>query len=127
MKWAMIYSVILFLPFFFALMAVPQTAMKLFDASDFMLGMGVPAVRILSVAWLAAIPSLVIAAGLQGLSLGTHSMLLTMVRQVILPVVFALALRLTGKVEWIWTGFILAELLGFPLALTLWRRAYRSV
>ena len=72
------------------------------------------------------LPALVLAAGLQGLSLGMHSMVLTLTRQAILPVLFALILRLTGSLTVLWSAFILAEAAGIPLGLWLWRRAYRN-
>ena len=126
-RWTLIDSAAFFLPFFAVLELAPGLVLKLFDASDFMLEIGVPALRLLALAWFLSIPSLVHAAGLQGLSLGAHSMVLTMTRQAILPVVFALILRLFGQLDLIWTGLILAEALGIPLALLLWRRAYRAV
>ncbi len=101
--------------------------MELFNAGSNMMAIGKPAFRILSTAWLISIPSLVFAAALQGLSLGTHSMILTMARQAVLPVLFALLLRLTGSLNMIWLGYILAEAICIPLALYLWRKAYANV
>ena len=45
---------------------------------------GVPALRILSVAYLLSIPGLIYQAALQGLSLGKESMYISMTRQAIL-------------------------------------------
>ena len=42
-----------------------------------------------------------------------------------LPVVFALLLRLTGNLNLLWLTFILAELAGIPFALWLWRGAQK--
>ena len=123
-KWALIYGALFFVPFFAVLEGAPTLVLRLFDAGEVMLGLGVPALRILAAAWLISIPALVLTAGLQGLSLGGSAMVLTMTRQAILPVIFALALQFTGSLEMIWLGYVLAELLGIPLALVLWRRAY---
>ena len=57
---------------------------------------GVPALRILAVAYLLSIPGLIYQAALQGLSLGKESMYISMTRQAILPLVFAFLLK------WIW-------------------------
>lgn len=92
-----------------------------------MFSIGIPALRILAVSYFASIPSLVCAAALQGLSLGASSMCLTMTRQAILPVLLVLALRPFGRLELIWGAFVLAELLGIPLAVALWSRAYRKI
>lgn len=122
-RWTLIDSVLLFLPFFALLELAPGLVLTLFDASPFMLGIGIPALRILAVSYLLSVPNLVFAAALQGLSLGTTSMILTMTRQAVLPILFALVLRLFGNLELLWTAFILAEALGIPLALRLWKRA----
>lgn len=124
LKWALADSVLLFLAFFAVLEFAPALVLQLFDASDHMLQIGIPALRILAVAWLAGIPALVVTAGLQGLSLGGASMVLTLTRQAVLPVVFALVLQFFGNLDLIWVGFILAESAGIPLALFLWKRAF---
>lgn len=125
-KWAMVYSAALFLVFFAVLELAPALVLSIFETSEHMLRLGVPALRILAVSWLISIPSLVLAAGLQGFSLGTHSMILTMTRQAVLPVAFALILQLSGSLELVWLGFVLAELAGMPLAVILWKRAYQT-
>lgn len=124
-RWTLIYSVLLYLVFFVGLELIPGIVLEIFDASDYMLAIGIPALRILAVAYFASIPNLVFAAALQGLSLGTKSMYLTMARQAILPVLFALGLRGFGNLNLIWIAFILAELVGIPLAVFLWRGAYK--
>ncbi len=126
-KWAMIYSVLFFLLFFAVLEIAPALVLQIFEISEHMRQIAVPALRILTVSWLVSIPSLVLAASFQGFSLGTYSMVLTMTRQAILPVAFALILQLFGSLNLIWLGFILAELVGIPLALSLWKRAWRRV
>ena len=79
---------------------------------------GVPALRILSVAYLLSIPGLIYQAALQGLSLGKESMYISMTRQAILPLVFAFLLKGFGNLNLIWG----AELCGIPLAAALWKR-----
>ncbi|WP_322173980.1 MATE family efflux transporter [Acutalibacter caecimuris] len=126
-KWAMIYSALFFLLFFAVLEIAPALVLQIFETSEHMRQIAVPALRILTVSWLVSIPSLVLAASFQGFSLGTYSMVLTMTRQAILPVAFALILQLFGSLNLIWLGFILAELAGIPLALVLWKKAWRGV
>lgn len=125
--WAVIYSALFYLVFLAVLQAMPDKVLQLFKASDYMSGIGVPALRILSLAWLFSIPNLVCAAALQGLSLGTKSMYLNFLRQAALPVLFALLLSRTGQLNMIWLGFILAEVLSFPFAWRFWSKAYKSV
>ena len=126
-KWALIYSTVLYLVFFIGLECVPGMVLQIFEASDYMMTIGMPALRIFAVAYFVSIPNLVFAAALQGLSLGTRSMYLTVTRQAILPVVFALVLRMFGILDYIWCAFVLAELVGIPFAIYLWRKSRNMI
>ena len=123
-KWTFIYSVLLYLGFFAVLELIPGIVLKIFDASDYMLDIGIPALRIFAVSYFLSIPGMIFAAALQGLSLGTKSMYLTMTRQAILPVVFALILRNFDILNLVWLAFVLAEVIGIPFAIYLWNKLF---
>ena len=101
-----------YLVFFGVLELAPGAVLGIFDASDHMLRIGTPA--------------LVMSAGLQGLSMGMSSMVVTMARQALLPLIFAFALSRTGELDHLWFSFVLAELAGLPLAVFFWKRGYRK-
>lgn len=126
-RWALIYSLLLYVAFLVALELAPGAVMRLFNASDTMMGIGRSAVRLMALAWLVSIPNLVVAAGLQGLSLPRPSMLLTMMRQAILPVGLSLAVRGLGNLNLVWLAFVAAEALCVPLGMAMWRRSYQAV
>ena len=119
---ALVDATLFFAPFLALLEFMPVLVLRLFHASEFMMQIGIPAVRLLALSWLLSIPSQVVAAGLQGLSLANPSMILTMLRQAILPVALALLLRPFGHLPFIWLSFALAESLCLPLALFFWKR-----
>lgn len=121
-RYGILYGGGLFLIFFAVLEFCPGVVLKLFDASDNLMRIGVPALRILAVAYLLSIPGLIYQAALQGLSLGKESMYISMTRQAILPLVFAFLLKGSGNLNLIWGAFVLAELCGIPLAAALWKR-----
>ena len=121
LRWAMGYSALFFLPFLLVLEFAPSWVLRLFNASEHMMGIGIPAVRILALAWIISIPNLVIAAALQGLSQPRQSMVLTLLRQAILPVLLALVFRHFGNLNLIWLAFVMAEAIGIPAAMMLWR------
>ncbi len=126
-KWAMVYGALLYLVFFAVLELLPATVLRIFDASDYMLEIGIPALRILALSWFLAIPGLVLSAGLQGLSMGLSSMVITMTRQAVLPLAFTMILRIFGNLDVLWIGFIAAELAGIPLAAFLWRKKLAQI
>ena len=122
-RWTLVDSFLMYILFFAVLELYPAAVLRLFDASEYMLTIGRPTLRILAVAYYLSIPNLVFAAALQGLSQGTRSMVLTMTRQAILPVVFATILSRLGQLNLVWMAFVLAETAAIPLALRLWRGA----
>lgn len=126
-KWAFIYSVAFFIPFLLLLEIQPVRALELFDASSNMLSIGVPALRIIAIGWLCSLPSLVLTACMQGLSLGVYSMIVTIARQAVFPIAIAFVFQFFGNIDLIWASLILAELAGMPIAAVLWKRASRRV
>lgn len=126
-KWAMVYGSLLYLAFFGVLELAPAMVLRIFDASEFMLEIGSPALRILALSWFLSIPGLVLSAGLQGLSMGMSSMVITMTRQAILPLGFTMILRTFGNLDILWTGFLAAELAGIPLAVVLWKKRLAKI
>ena len=126
-KWAMIYSGVFYLVFLLILEIFPGTVLRLFNASEHMMNIGIPAVRILGAAWFISIPSLVFAAAMQGLSLPRPSLILTMLRQAVLPVLLAGLLSLTGYLPSVWISFIIAELACLPLAMGFWKKNWNTL
>ena len=122
LRWALIYSFVFYAPFLAVLEIAPAFVLRLFNASQHMMLIGIPAVRLLGLSWLISIPSLVVAAALQGLSLPAPSMVLTMLRQAILPVLLAWALKFTGSLTFIWAAFVVAEAICVPLCVYLWKK-----
>ena len=126
-KWGLIYSALFYSPFILVLELFPDIVMRLFNASTTMMNIGEPAVRHWAVAWLLSIPNLVISSALQGLSMARPCMILTMLRQAVLPVLSAFLLRNAGEVIWIWSAFSISEALCIPLAVKMWKKSVISV
>ena len=126
-KWALCWSGLFYIVFLMLLELLPEAVLRLFNASDHMMAIGVPAVRILAAAWLVSIPALVFSAAMQGLSLPRPSMVLTLLRQAVLPVALAALLRLTGWLPSVWIAFVAAEVLCVPLAAALWKKSWNTL
>lgn len=123
----MLDSLLFFLPFLLVLEWLPNTILQLFNASGTMLEIGTPALRLMALAWLISIPGLVVSAALQGLSLARPSMVLTVLRQAILPVLLVFVLGKTGQMISVWAAFLAAEAICIPLAGKQWNRNYTSM
>ncbi|MCQ2982958.1 MAG: MATE family efflux transporter [Treponemataceae bacterium] len=122
-RYAVVDSVILYIPLFLILELLPGKVMLLFNASESMTMIGCAAVRIFGIVWLVGIPNMVISSALQGLSKANSSMLLTVLRQAVLPLLFAFILSKAGNLNVIWFAFVLAEILMMYPATLLWKKA----
>ena len=126
-RYAILYSLILYIPLFLLLMLFPSKIMLLFEASEKMMEIGVSAVRIFALVWLISIPNLVISSALQGLSRANSSMLLTILRQAVLPLLLAFVVSGLGQINLIWLAFVIAEIIVIYPAVLLWRKDLNRV
>ena len=106
--------------------ALPVPLLRLFDASDAMLTLGVPAIRIISASFCFAGASVILSGCMQGLGRGSESLWVALLRQliVILPAAVLLA-RIS--LDAVWFAFPLAEAAGLAAALLLHRRVTRRL
>lgn len=88
----------------------PGAMLKMFDASEHMLSMGIPALRIISVSFCFAGACIVLSSVFQALGNGVFSMLVSITRQLVLLLPSAYLLSLTGNVNNIWWSFPIAEI-----------------
>ncbi len=101
---------------------VPEQVLLLFDASEEMIAIGVTALRIMAVSYLLSNVCLTFSSAFQGLGMGVQSMLLTLSRQVIMPVLLIAAASGFGELSLIWWAFVLAEALVIPAGMILWKK-----
>lgn len=98
--------------------------LELFNASDHMLEVGVPALRIISTSFLFAGYSIVISSVFQALGNGVYSLITSFARQLvcILPLAYLFAKYL--GLAYVWLSFPLAELICLIVTTCLFRRIY---
>ena len=97
----------------FALMQlIPQVFLGFFDASAEMLAIGVPALRTISISFLAAGACIIIGSTFQALGKGTYSMFVSIARQLVVLIPAAWLLSKTGNLNAVWWAFPIAEIMG---------------
>lgn len=121
-RWAIAYAVLLYGIFFVIMEIFPERVLLWFDASEEMLAIGVTALRIMAVSFFLSNICMTYASAFQGLGMGVQSMLLTLSRQVVLPMVFIAILSRTGNLPLIWFSFVLAEAVVIPVGVFFWRK-----
>lgn len=126
-KFAFLLALCIMIAGFLVFQLLPAPILRLFDASDTMLSIGVPALRIISISFLLASGSIISISTLQALGKGVQSMMISFTRQliVLLPVAWLLSLR--GTLESIWWAFPIAEVVTLALSVFLLAHAYRTL
>jgi Na+-driven multidrug efflux pump len=87
----------------------PRQLLAMFNASEEMYAIGVPALRRIAIHFPVAAVSITLISVFQALGKGLMSMIVSFVRQIIVLLPAAYLLSLTGDVNNIWWAFIIAE------------------
>ena len=106
----------------------PAQLLAIFDASEDMLSMGVPALRTISLHFPIAAICIGMGSVFQALGFSVYSMVNSFVRQlvVLLPSAFLLG-AIRGNVNSVWWAFIIAEVFSLALTVLFFTRIYRNV
>lgn len=100
--------------------------LSIFNASDYMLSIGVPALRTIAVHFLIAGFSIVSSSVFQALSHGFFSLWISLVRQLIVLLPVAFLLSLTGDLEKVWWCFPVAELVSAAMCAFFLRYTFKK-
>lgn len=101
---------------------IPETMLKIFDASENMLEIGVPALRTISISFVMAGFCIAMGSVFQAIGKSYFSMIVSFTRQLVVLVPVAFLLSKTGVLENVWWAFPIAEV--FSLAVTLISYSY---
>ena len=101
---------------------IPETMLKIFDASENMLAIGVPALRTISISFVMAGFCIAMGSVFQAIGKSYFSMIVSFTRQLVVLVPVAYLLSKTGVLENVWWAFPIAEV--FSLAVTLISYSY---
>lgn len=102
--------------------SIPATLLGLFEASEHMLAIGVPALQTISLSFVFAGFCIVVSSVFQALGNGVYSMLMSFVRQiiVILPVAFVFA-KFLG-LDAVWFSYPIAEIVAVVMCIFMLKR-----
>ena len=108
--------------------SIPDKLLMLFDASDEMLRVGVPALRIISLSFPLAGFGIGAGAVFQALGFSVYSMVISLIRQlvVLIPCAYLIGM-LTGDVTGVWWAFVVAEVVSLTVSALYLRRVNRNV
>lgn len=112
-------------------LTIPGTLLSLFDASETMLAIGEPALRIISTSFTFAGVCIVLGSIFQALGHSVYSMIVSFIRQlvVLVPCAYLLARvgQRVGNDNLVWLSYPIAEVFSLAVTLILFAKLYRNV
>ena len=105
----------------------PNKVLSIFAASDAMLAIGIPALRIICLHFLLAGISVVLSSVFQALGNGVFSLIVSVLRQLVVLIPMAWLLSKTGNVNMVWWSFLIAEVVSVLLSLGFMKRIDKTI
>ncbi len=96
---------------------IPEQMLRLFDASEDMMSIGVPALRFISLSFVLAAVNINFGASFQALGRSYYSMIVSFARQIVVLLPAAYLLSKTGVVSNVWFAFPIAEIASLTVTL----------
>jgi len=106
---------------------IPDKLFMLFDASEHMLSMGVPALRIISLHFIIAGFCIVAGSVFQALGNAVYSMINSICRQLVVLLPAAYILARIGGVNYVWWSFPIAELMSLIMSVIFMVKIYKDI
>lgn len=106
---------------------IPKTLLGMFNASDDMLKIGVPALRIIGVHYLLAWFSIISSTVFQALGKAIFSMMISIMRQLVVLIPAAYILSRIGGLDVVWWSFPIAEIISLTVTIIFMFRVYHTI
>ena len=123
---AMLYATAIMLIGFAVFQMLPDFLLGFFDASEDMLRIGGPGLRIISVSFLLAGVSVICSSACQAFGFGMYSLYISIARQLVVLVPVAWLMSMTGVLDNIWWSWPIAELISLGGGLLMLRHVLRK-
>ena len=124
---AVFYAECIMLVGFCIFQFLPDKLLGLFAASDAMLAIGIPALRIICPHFLLAGAGIVLSSVFQALGNGVFSLIVSVCRQLFVLLPAAWLLAQTGNVNNVWWAFLIAEIVSVLLSLGFYARINKNI
>ena len=112
---------------FIAFEAIPQVLLGMFNSSQQLLEIGIPALRIIGIHFLIAWFCIVAGTVFQSLGKAVFSMIVSIMRQLFVLVPAAYILAKVGGLHAVWWSFPIAEVISLAVSLTFLIRIYNTI
>ena len=126
-KLSMLVAFCLLLIGFFSFEGIPQVLLGLFNASEDMLSIGVPALRIIGVHFLIAWFCIIAGTVFQALGKAVFGMIVSIMRQLVVLIPAAYILAHVGGLHAVWWSFPIAELISLLVSSIFLTHIYKNI
>ena len=125
-KLGMVYAISLMAIGFTAFQVLPRQLLNIFDASETMLSIGIPALRIISLHFLLAGFNIIALSTCQALGKAVYSMITSICRQLVVLLPAAYILSRFGDVNYVWWSFPIAEIVALIITAGFLIKTYKE-
>ena len=125
-KLGMVYAISLMAVGFIAFQVLPRQLLNIFDASEQMLSIGIPALRIISLHFLLAGFNIIALSTCQALGKAVYSMITSICRQLVVLLPAAYILSRFGDVNYVWWSFPIAEIVALIITAGFLIKTYKE-
>jgi Na+-driven multidrug efflux pump len=111
----------------FIFQVFPEQLLLMFDASETMIEIGVPALKIISTHFILAGFCIIMTASFQAFGKGHYSLINSLMRQLVVLLPSAYILAQTGKLDNVWWSFPIAELMSLTVSSFFMVKIYKNI
>ncbi len=126
-KYGMLYSIIIMTVGLLIFQFLSVDLLLMFDASDEMLRIGIPALRTLSLGFISAGYCIICSTIFQALGKGILSLATSFLRQLIVLLPLAYLFSFFGNVDMIWWAFVIAEIVSVAMCTFFIKNIYENI
>ncbi len=125
-KYGILYATGILLVGLLLMQTMPRAMLKMFDASEYMMSIGIPALKIISTSFVFVGANIVCSSGCQAFGKGVYSLMISIIRQILALLPIAWLLSLTGRLELIWLCFPISEAIACAVSAPLLKHVIRK-
>lgn len=127
LKHSIFYAVTILTIGFVLFQVIPGPLLAMFDASENMLAIGIPALRIISISFVPAAIGIACSGAFQSLGKAVYSMIVSIARQLVILLPAAYLLAHFAGVRLVWWAFPIAEIVSMLMTLLFMRKLNKDV
>ncbi len=127
LKLAILYAAVFMVLGLLIMQIFPKQLFMMFNPTDRLLEIGIPALRIISISFIFAGFCITVGSAFQALGHGVMSMIVSIARQLVVLIPVAYLLSLTGKLELVWWAFPISEIVSLILTIIFLSKLYNTV